>query len=228
MVRPFVRRHLFYTKASIKATWKLRVAALVVLILAALLTRGFWVAQIGKSLVCAEDLSSSDMIIVESHLDSNYLLFERAAELQKAGVALKTLIPVEASRDRQRANPVTLGVAELMARHARLKDWEIVLITETEPISLNAALQLRDHLIRNHIKSIVLVTSGFRSRRSSLVYRTVLDEGIRVRCQPVFGQMTPTHWTETWHGIQRVTEEFLKLQYYRFYVLPFMTTSNRR
>jgi len=29
-----------------------------------------------------------------------------------------------------------------------------------------------------------------------------------------------TTWTREWHGIQSVVEEWLKLQYYRLYVLP--------
>jgi hypothetical protein len=119
---------------------------------------------------------------------------------------------------------VSKGVAELMARQARLKDWEIVLIREAEPISLNAAAQIRDHLAGDHIKSLIVVTSGFRSRRSSLVYRAVLGEtGPQVHCAPVFGRTTPERWANTWHGIQQVVEEFVKLQYYRFYVLPFLS-----
>jgi len=222
-----LRRHFFYTKNSIKTTWKLRVAMLVVVILTGIVTRGFWVSQIGRSLVCAEDLSPSHVILVENS-DPNYLLYERAAELEKAGIAPKTLVPVEASSDPKVANPVSLGVAEVMARQARLKDWEIILIREIEPISLNAAVQIRDRFTRDHIKSLVVVTSGFRSRRSSLVYRSVLDDGTQVHCDPVFGQTTPERWAETWHGIQQVAEEFLKLQYYRFYVLPFISRSNRR
>ena len=93
---------------------------------------------------------------------------------------------------------------------------------EPEPISLNAASQIRDYLAREHVKSLILVTPGLRSRRSSLVYHAVLDGlGTQVYCAPVFGQTTPHHWIETWHGVQEVTLEFLKLQYYRFYVLPF-------
>jgi hypothetical protein len=30
------------------------------------------------------------------------------------------------------------------------------------------------------------------------------------------------NWAQSWHGIQGVSEQFLKLQYYRFYVLPFV------
>jgi len=127
------------------------------------------------------------------------------------------------------ANPVSRGVAEVMARQARLKDWKIILITEIEPITLSAAAQIRNHLAGDPIKSLIVVTSGFRSRRSSLVYRAVLgDVGTRVHCAPVFGRTTPQGWTDTWHGVQEVTQEFLKLQYYRFYVLPFLSASGHR
>jgi hypothetical protein len=64
------------------------------------------------------------------------------------------------------------------------------------------------------------VTDGFRSQRSLLVYHAVLaPASIKVGCMPVFGQKTPKNWAKTWHGIQDVTEQFLKLAYYRFYVL---------
>ena len=68
----------------------------------------------------------------------------------------------------------------------------------------------------------MLVTPGMRSRRSDLVYRSVLaPAGISVLCVPVFGRSTPDNWWHTWHGIQEVLEQSGKLQYYRFYVLPF-------
>src|SRR5438128_9366744 len=112
------RSYFFYTKESIRTTWKLRVAALVVVILTGVLTRGFWVSQIGRSLVCVEDLAPSDVILVEN-FDPNYVLFERAAALERAGLAPTTIVPVEASSDPAVANPVSRGVAEVMARQAR-------------------------------------------------------------------------------------------------------------
>src|SRR5207249_4660638 len=138
----------------------------------------------------------------------------RAAALASQGLAPTTRLPVQVSCNPEVANPVSRGVTEVMARQARLEVWDIIPIQESEPISLNAATQIRDHLAGDHIKSLLIVTSGFRSRRSSLVYRGVLgDVGTQVHCAPVFGQTTPERWIDTWHGIQQVTEEFLKLQY---------------
>jgi hypothetical protein len=214
------RRHFFYSKESIRTTWKLRIGILVVLILVGALTRGFWVARIGRSLVCAQELAPSDVILIEN-FDPNYLLFERAAALEKAGLAPRALVPVQVFPEFPTINPISQGVAEVMARQARLGAWGMIPIREFEPISLNAASQIRAYLAREQVKSVTIVTTGFRSRRTLLIYRAVLSDGaVQVRCDPVFGPTTPERWTATWHGIEEVAEQFLKLQYYRFYVLP--------
>jgi len=217
------RQQFLYTKKSIRTTWRLRVGVLVIVIFIVILTRESWTARIAGSLVCAGAPQPSDIILLEN-FDPNYLVFERAAELEKAGFAPRALVPVEASHDPAIANPISNGIAELMARQARMGTWEMIPIRITEPISLNAAYQIRDQLARQRVRSVIVVTPAFRSRRTSLVYQTVLPElGTQVSCVPVFGRTTPEGWTNTWHGMQEVTEEFFKLQYYRFYVIPFLS-----
>jgi hypothetical protein len=216
------RRHLVYRKECRRTTWKLRIGVLVVLAFTIFATRDVWVAQIGRSLVCARDVAPSDVILIEN-FDPEYLLFERAAELEKAAVAPRAVVPIQMLREPGLPNLVSKGIAEVMARYARVMAWDVVPIRETEPISLNAALQIRDHLTRQRVTSVIIVTGAFRSRRSALVYRTVLGEGgIQVHCEPVISHTTPERWLDTWHGTQGVAEEFLKLQYYRFYVMPFL------
>ena len=213
------QRHFFYTKASIKTTWKLRLALLLLGILLVSVTRGFWMLRIGQSLVCPEEMGQSDGIMVEN-FDPDYRLFERAAALHKAGFAARILVPTSASRDPARPSTVSKGIVDVMSHVARMHEPEIIPIQAIEPISLHAAYQIRDFLTKEHLKSVIVVTPGFRSQRSSLVYHAVLDPaGIQVYCVPVFGQTTPENWTATWHGIQDVTEQFLKLQFYRFHVL---------
>jgi len=213
------QRHFFYKKESIKTTWKFRLALLMLVMLLMSVTRGFWMLKIGQSLVCTEEMSPSDVILVEN-FEPAYLVFERAAALHKAGFAARVLVPTQASRDPERANLVSQGIAELMSRVARLQNPTILPIRIFEPVSLNAAYQIRDFLTKEHLRSVIVVTNGFRSKRSALVYHAVLDPaGIKVGCMPVFGERTPKNWTATWHGIEDVTEQFLKLQYYRFYVL---------
>jgi hypothetical protein len=68
----------------------------------------------------------------------------------------------------------------------------------------------------------------FRSRRSALVYEATLGRaGVTVRCEPVKGTRGVDTWTASWHGIQQVAEQWLKLHYYRLYVLPFRVGSQQ-
>src|SRR5262249_47904429 len=143
-----------------------------ILLVVVVVTRGLWIPSIGHSLVCNEDQSRSNVIIIEN-FDPHYPVFERAAALERAGVALRALVHVQASSDPAVPNLVSKEFAEVMARVARLDNWRMIPIQETEPISLNAAAQIRDHLTGEHVDSLTLVTTGFRSRRSFLVYRAV-------------------------------------------------------
>lgn len=200
--------------------WRWLVGVPLVIALAGVLTRGLWLPSIADSLVCAEGLTATDAIVVEN-FDPNYLLFERAASLQQRGLSARVLVPTAtASRDSQEANLVSREIAELMARVARVRNVEIIPIHEIEPYSLNAAYQVRDLLVQEQVRSVLVLSPAFRSRRSSLVYQAVLEPtGIAVHCGAVFGHHTPENWTSTWHGIQTVTEQFIKLGFYRFYVV---------
>jgi hypothetical protein len=214
------QRHVFVRKEVIKTTWTFRLVMLLLVLLLGFVTRGFWSLKLGQSLVCAEDVRPSDAILVEN-FEPDYLLFERARALHQAGVAARVLVHTEAFLDNpSRSTLISQGLVEVMARVARLQHLELIPIRLSEPIRLNAAYQIRDFLTKEQLTSVLIVTPAFRSQRSALVYHAVLDPaGIRVSCVPVFGQKSPTNWTRTWHGIQEVIMQFLKLQYYRWYIL---------
>ena len=214
------RRHFVYRREVVRTTWKFRLLVVLVPCLVGWATRDWWTLALAQSLVCQEHVATSDALLVEN-FDPSYLLFERAAALQAAGVSPRILTPVVATNDPNIPSPVAKGIAEVMARAAQLPNIEVIPIQEIEPITLNAAEQIRDYLTADaRIKSVIVVAPDFRSRRSLLVYRTVLEKtNIRVSCAPVFGAATPANWTDTWHGMQKVILQFVKLQYYRFYVL---------
>jgi uncharacterized SAM-binding protein YcdF (DUF218 family) len=215
------RRWLVVRKETVRTTWTLRLALLVLVVVLVPATRDVWAPWVGWSLVCRDETGPAEAILIEN-FDRNYLLFERAERLLRAGAARRVLVPVPMWRDTGNPNAVEQGIAEVMGRIARLPTFELLPIREIEPISLEAAYQIRDALRREGLQSVLVVAPGFRSRRSALVYERVLGAaGVTVRCLPVFGTKTPENWTASWHGIQEVTEQLLKLQFYRFYVLPF-------
>jgi hypothetical protein len=214
---PRWHRHFFYRKETLKTTWKLRLAMLLLVLGLVTVTRGFWTRWIAQSLICSESAPHSDALLLEN-FDASYLVFERAAALHREGVAPRILVPIAAAEDEP--NSIAKGTVELMAKVAWIQNFEMIPIHEVEPISLNAAKEIRDFLKKESLKSVVVVTPAFRGRRSALVYDAVLTPaGVRVACVPVFGTKSADNWSETWHGIQDVAEQFIKLQYYRFYVL---------
>jgi hypothetical protein len=106
------RRHFVYRTEVLRTTWTFRLAILIVVVLTPWLIRGFWIPWLGRSLVCAEDVRRSDVILIEN-FDPTYLLFERATALQEAGLSAKVLVATKAARDGPTAaDPVSLGIAE--------------------------------------------------------------------------------------------------------------------
>jgi hypothetical protein len=54
-----------------------------------------------------------------------------------------------------------------------------------------------------------------------LIYGETLGRsGVRLHCAPGADRRDVERWTTTWHGMQNVVEQWVKLQYYRLYVLP--------
>jgi hypothetical protein len=192
-----------------------------VVMMAAWLTRGWWTVAVAQSLVCRQNVAASDAILVEN-FDLNYLVFERASRLRQQGLAARVIVPVPMDRDTGEPNAVALGTTEVIATIARLGPMDVVPTREIEPISLNQAEDLLHFVQREHIRSVIVVSPLFRSRRSALVYDAILGRaGVIVRCVPADETRDVRTWTTTWHGLQDVGEQWIKLQYYRFYVLPF-------
>ena len=221
-------RHFFYRAEHTRTTWKFRLGFLALVIAVLWLTRGWWTVAIARSLVCDANRAPSDAILVEN-FDPDYQVFERARDLRRAGLAPRVLVPIQTDPGASTPNAVAIGTAEVMARIARLGTIDIVPIRLVEPFSLNAAHDVLRFLEREHIRSVIVVTPLFRSRRSALVYSAMLGRaGVIVRCEPVEGTQDVNTWTLSSHAMQNVMEQWLKLQYYRLYVLPFSSLPDRQ
>jgi len=214
-------RHFVYRAVQTRTTWKFRIGLTSLIVLAAWLTSGWWMAAIARSLVCDSSGAPSDAILIEN-FDPGYLPFERARQLRTAGMASRVLVPVPRAGTTSEMQPVQRALSEVLASMSRLGDYETVPFREVEPISLNAARDIQRFLEQEHIRSVIIVSPLFRSRRSQLVYEATLGRaGIVVRCEPGKEPHNINSWTDSWHRIQNVAEQWVKLQYYRFYVLPF-------
>jgi len=194
---------------------------LALVLVAGWLTRGWWTVAIASSLVCDANVAPSDAILVEN-FDPDYPTFERATRLRRAGLATRVLVPVGVGSATSEINTIALNMTEVIVRLAHLGTVEVVPTRAVEPITLNAARDVLRFIQREGIRSVIVVSPLFRSRRSALVYGATLGRaGVTVRCEPAPGSAGVNTWTHTLHGIQDVVEQWLKLQYYRMYVVPF-------
>lgn len=201
-------------------TWKFRLLIFLVTISLLSLTYPAWLVAIGGSLLHEEKLQPAEVILLEN-FGTDYAVFETAQGLVQAGYSSRVLVPVRAEAETAKAGAAQKGFVEVMSRVAGIETWEILPVQHIEPVSLNVARQIADFLERNGIRSVLVVSPGFRSARSYLVYDTVFTpRGIRVQClaAPTAGAAADSWW-HTWHGVQDTCLELAKFLYYRFWVL---------
>ena len=74
-------------------------------------------------------------------------------------------------------DPWTRASSNVMARAARLQSPEMIPVIGAEPISLNVAYEVRAFLEREGVRSIILVSPGFRSRPICADLRQGLESG---------------------------------------------------
>lgn len=206
-----------------RLAWVIRLSVAAIVVLIVLATRAWWVPAVGRAMVCESQVGPADAIVIDN-VETNYLLFERAADLQRQHIASRILVPTQAAPDTKEPDLVSAGIVELLARISRLDGFEMIPTFESEPITLNVAHQLRRFVRKHGIRSIVLVTPALRSRRSFLVYQSILrPDGVAVQCAPVSRGNDTETWNQSWHGLEQIVEQYGKFGYYRFYVLPFLT-----
>jgi hypothetical protein len=199
--------------------WKLFFCFFLTLLVASFLAHEYLLKSLAESLVFSGPVEESDVIIIEN-LDENYLLFERAARLQNAGYGSSIIVPLEIENGTDELDIVSRKTTEMMCQIAQISNPEIVPVRHKEPISIDVARQLVPILKAKKVNSVLVVASALRSRRTYLIYSSLLSPlEIRVFCSPVYGGARPDDWTQTWHSVEEVIEQFLKLQYYRWVVL---------
>lgn len=216
----FLRRQLVYQTTSYRTTWKLRILVFSLILILPIATRGWWVSALGWSLVCNSEFERPDLILIDN-LDTNLQLFEMAAHLRARSIGKWVLVPIAAAaQDPEKPSLLAREMAHVMVNMAQLDPVIFLPVKGGEPITLNVARDVGDFLKGIKVRKVLLLTSGFKSKRIHLIFCKVLSEiGIDTYCLPVWGACRPETWTSSWHGIQEVFLQHLKLAYYRLWVL---------
>jgi len=180
-----------------------------------------WVAA--KSLIVkAEGTGKADAIVVLSNTDFLEERSRRAADLFLTGRASRIVLTNENQISRwsesQQRNLFTYEWEKDVLHKAGVSDDKIEVLSEPVTSTYSEALRTFDYARQNQLKSLVVVTSAYHSRRALWIFRKVFnDSGIDVSLEPVAaGQQTPQpfFWWLQPSGWKVVATEYPKLIYY--------------
>ena len=180
-----------------------------------------WIAAKGL-IVSAEEVPHADAIFVLSNTAFLEERSRRAAELFHAGRAPKIVLTNENQISRwsesQQRNLYTHEWEKEELRRVGVSDDKIDVINEPVTSTYSEAVRSLDYAQKHQLKSLLVVTSAYHSRRALWTFRQVFsDSGIAVAVEPVAtGQQTPQpiSWWFKPSGWKTVATEYPKLVYY--------------
>lgn len=182
-----------------------------------------WVAA--RALVVRDESARADVILVLSGASEYVERTRYAAELFAHGVAPKIVLTNDNLRggwnSEQQRNPYFVERAAEELRRAGVPGAQIEALPEPVASTYDEAVRLRAYASERGVKSVVVVTSAYHSRRAAWTMRRVLGgSGVRVQSAPVAAagayQQTPGafSWWLSARGWRSVAPEYPKLVYY--------------
>ena len=177
-------------------------------------------------LIVERQLEHADAIIV---LSGSYVYKERtqkAAELYKRGVAPRIFITNDGERSGwSQAEQTNLPYTELEQRELianGVPSWAITVLSDMVAGTDEEAKELAKNIDTYSIKSVVVVTSAYHSRRSLWTFDKILaGSGIEIGVEHAdLGQQSPNPnlWWLKPRGWQMVAGEYVKsVVYYAYY-----------
>jgi uncharacterized SAM-binding protein YcdF (DUF218 family) len=162
----------------------------------------------GEELIVEDTLEKSDAIILLS--DDNFYADRatRAADLYRQNLA--PVVVASGIRLRPYA-----GIAELMTHdlvERGVPKERIVPFPHDADDTREEAAALNTLVAQKGWKSIIIVTSNYRTRRARLIFRKTFPAGVRVEMASAHdGDFDPTNWYQHGRAIRRFEHEVLGL-----------------
>ena len=166
--------------------------------------------DIGNFLVVDDNPTKADAIVVLSG-DGGARL-EQGVELYEKGYAPVLILAGGGQPGRPSAAEVMARQAESMGVPA-----SAVLLVSQSTSTREDALYTRDLMVRQGLKSVIVVTSPYHERRASLTFARAFDgSGISAASYPVRDdQWHPDNWWQNGRGLRLTLTELIKLAYYK-------------
>ncbi len=165
---------------------------------------------VGRFLVVDDGPSKADAVVVLSGDGGDRL--EQGVELYRKGYAPRLILTGAG----EGANP---PAAEVMSRQAAAMGVppSAMLLASQSTSTREDAVYTRELMLRNGLRSAILVTSPYHQRRASLTFARAFEgSGISVASYPTHDdQWQPDNWWQSGRNIQLTMTELAKLAYYK-------------
>jgi len=176
--------------------------------------------------VKGETPEHADAIVVLGGSSTYVERTHHAAQLFRAGRAAKIVLTNDDLRSgwssAEQRNPLFVELAVRELRSAGVPAEKIETLPQVVASTHDEALLLRRYLEANKLRSLIVVTSAYHSRRALWTFRHAFDEsdiiiGIDAATAGTNDAQSPSAWSWwlTWHGWRAVALEYPKLVYYR-------------
>lgn len=199
----------------------MRTVIIVLLLVAAFGWALAWAAA--RALVVEVKLPHADVILVMAGAPVYFGRTAEAGRLFLDGRADRILLTNDGvrgswSRTLQR-NPLYYERAMLRLTQAGVPASSIELLPGRISSTFDEAALMRTYARTHAVKSVIIVTSEYHTRRALWTLRRVLrDTGTEIGVEPanpIFGSVSPWNWWWSAGGWQTVFGEYVKLAYYR-------------
>lgn len=179
-----------------------------------------WVAA--RALVVRAEMGRADVVVILSGGSFYAERVAQAAQLFKQSRAPKIVLTNDGvsgpwSFEKER-NPTFTEIEAEELRTAGVPAESIEVLSQQVSSTYDEAVLLRDYAQGRGLRSILIVTSAYHSRRALWVWRRVFREsGVVVGIDPApTGQQSPAPATWWWHvrGWRSVAAEYPKFVYY--------------
>lgn len=205
-----------------KASRKFR---LIVILLSGFLAWIFLAPFLAERLIVEKPLARADAILILGGSATFTERAQKAAELYRKGIAAKILLTDDGgfagwSRAEQR-NPKFVELARAALIEQNVPAGAIEIIAPTVEGTIDEAREFAGLAKAENLKSVLLVTSAYHTRRARWTFTRVLKEtGVEIGiASPSPGIQTPmpAYWWFSVKGWKLVAGEYVKTAYYWVY-----------
>jgi len=162
----------------------------------------------------------ADVAIIEGNEFVPAGMVVRGLNLLSSGRVKRLVIVLQSIAGLHRPYGLNMGYANIVSKELQdhgLKETDFIIIETPirNPVTLTAARVALDALSRDNIKSAVLLSQGFHTRRSFLAYQFAgTPRKIKIFPAACFTEYEPDEWWKRYPGIRDFGTEALKLAYY--------------